>query len=57
MNSNIHVYKPQELRRRGGAYVIAKPFHLEELVRVLRLLAPGAPADPLCSRFAERTVP
>jgi len=38
-------YNPKELRQRGAAYVIAKPFHLDELANILRLLAHGVPAN------------
>ena len=40
---------PDELVQRGAAYVIAKPFHLDELANILRLVAQGVPADLLPS--------
>jgi DNA-binding NtrC family response regulator len=36
-----------ELFQRGAAKVIAKPFRLDELARVLRLMAYGVSAEPL----------
>jgi CheY-like chemotaxis protein len=43
---------PEELRRRGAAHVLAKPFHLDELAHVLRLLTHGVSADALPSGVA-----
>jgi CheY-like chemotaxis protein len=40
-------YEPDELIRRGAAYVVAKPFLLNDLANILRLLAHGAPVDLL----------
>lgn len=40
-------YRPDELVQRGAAYVIAKPFLLDDLANILRLLAHGVPADAL----------
>jgi len=42
----------EELRQHGAAHVIAKPFLLDELANVLRLLAQGVPAGSLPSRKA-----
>jgi len=42
-------YQPEELRQHGAAYVIAKPFLLDDLANILRLLANGVPADLLPS--------
>jgi CheY-like chemotaxis protein len=36
-----------QLRPRGAAHFIAKPFHLDELTNVLRLLTPGVSGDSL----------
>jgi len=47
MSGNTCPYGPDELRRRGAACFIAKPFRLDELADVLRLLARGEPADLL----------
>jgi DNA-binding response OmpR family regulator len=44
--------EPEELRRRGAHYVIAKPFLLDQLANVLRLLANGVPAELLPSSTA-----
>jgi CheY-like chemotaxis protein len=41
MTGDPGAYDPEGLRRRGAAYVIAKPFQLGPLVRALRLLATG----------------
>lgn len=41
--------KPEALRQRGAAYVIAKPFLLNDLAAVLRLLAKGVTNDSLPS--------
>jgi CheY-like chemotaxis protein len=38
-------YEPDELIRRGAAYVIAKPFRLDRLANILRLLSRGVPAE------------
>jgi CheY-like chemotaxis protein len=43
MSGNTGDYEPEELLQRGAAYVIAKPFHLDELASILRLLAHGGP--------------
>jgi CheY-like chemotaxis protein len=43
MSGNMGDYEPEELRRRGAASVIAKPFKLEGLANVLRLVARGSP--------------
>jgi DNA-binding NtrC family response regulator len=37
--------KPEELRQRGAAYAIAKPFRLDQLAKVLRQLVCGAAVD------------
>jgi CheY-like chemotaxis protein len=47
MSGDPGVYAPEELRQRGAAYVIAKPFHLDQLANILRLLAHGVPAELL----------
>ena len=47
MSGDAGIDDPAGLRQRGAACVIAKPFHLEDLTNVLRLVAQGLPADPL----------
>jgi CheY-like chemotaxis protein len=47
MSGNTGAYDPEELRRRGAASFIAKPFRLEQLAHVLRLLVRAEPADRL----------
>jgi CheY-like chemotaxis protein len=37
--------EPEELRQRGAAYVIAKPFLVNEMANILGLLAKGMSAD------------
>jgi two-component system, OmpR family, response regulator len=49
MSGDTGTYEPEELLQRGAAYVIAKPFHLDDLANILRLMAHGAPADHLPS--------
>jgi two-component system response regulator (stage 0 sporulation protein F) len=49
MNDDPGAYEPDELLQRGAAYVIAKPFHLDELANILGLLANHAPAEILPS--------
>jgi CheY-like chemotaxis protein len=39
----------EALRQRGAAAVIAKPFHLDDLACILRLLAESVPADLVAS--------
>lgn len=41
--------EPEKLRKRGAAHVIAKPFLLNELANILKLLAHGVPAELLPS--------
>lgn len=41
MSGNTGEYKPDELLQRGAAYFIDKPFRLNDLVNILRLLAHG----------------
>jgi CheY-like chemotaxis protein len=47
MSGDTGAYGPEELRQRGAACVIAKPFRLEDLANVLRLVTQGAPAGLL----------
>jgi CheY-like chemotaxis protein len=47
MSGETGDHEPEELIRRGAAYVIAKPFLLNDLANILRLLAHGAPVDLL----------
>jgi CheY-like chemotaxis protein len=49
MSGNTGVYDPEELLERGAASVIDKPFHLDQLVDILRLLAHDVSADLLPS--------
>ncbi len=42
-------YEPEELLERGAAYVIPKPFRLDDLVNILRRLARCESADLLSS--------
>jgi len=49
MNGKTGDYNPEELRQRGAANVIAKPFLLADMVSILRLLTRGAAADRLLS--------
>jgi CheY-like chemotaxis protein len=49
MSGDPGAYEPEGLRQRGAAHVFAKPFHLDELAKALRLLAHGVPADLLTS--------
>jgi CheY-like chemotaxis protein len=45
MAGDTGAYEPEELRRRGATYVLAKPFGLDQLSNVLRPLVYGAPTD------------
>jgi hypothetical protein len=47
MSGDTGPYGPEQLRQRGAACVIAKPFLLEDLANVLRLVTRGAPAGLL----------
>jgi CheY-like chemotaxis protein len=38
MSGHMGAYDPEELRQRGAVHAIAKPFRLNELARLLRLL-------------------
>jgi CheY-like chemotaxis protein len=49
MSGDTGAYRPEELRQRGAAYVIAKPFRLDQLANTLRLLVHGVSADLLPS--------
>jgi CheY-like chemotaxis protein len=49
MSCNPGTYHPEELLQRYGAYVVTKPFYLDQLANVLRLLANGVPASLLQS--------
>jgi len=50
MSGGTGASKPEELLQRGAAYVIAKPFLLEDLANILRLMTHGVSADLLSSR-------
>ena len=54
MTGDTGAYHLEELRQRGAAHVIAKPFRLEQLAAILRLLVNGAPADYLPSGFGSQ---
>lgn len=43
MSGDPGAYESKELLQHGAAFVIAKPFDLNELARVLRRLTPGVP--------------
>jgi CheY-like chemotaxis protein len=45
MSCNSDPYQPEELRQRGAAYVLAKPFRLNQLADILRCLANGGPTE------------
>ena len=49
MSGESGAYQPEELLQRGAAYVIAKPFRLDDLASILRLLAHRVSADLLPS--------
>ncbi len=49
MSGDLGGYRPEELRQRGAAHLLAKPFHLDQLARTLRLLVNGVPANLLAS--------
>jgi CheY-like chemotaxis protein len=45
MSGDTGPCKPEELLQHGAAYAIAKPFLLDDLANILRLMAQGVPAD------------
>jgi CheY-like chemotaxis protein len=45
MNGDTGAYKLEELRHYGSAHIIAKPFLLDNLANILRLLVHGVSAD------------
>jgi CheY-like chemotaxis protein len=47
MRGDNDAYETEELLQRGAAYVIAKPFRLDDLANILRLMAHGVSADIL----------
>ena len=47
MSGDACANEPEELRQRGVAYFLAKPFRLDHLANVLRLLVQAVPADLL----------
>lgn len=49
MSGDTGAYKPEELRQQGAAYIIAKPFLLDDLADILWQLVRGMPADLLPS--------
>jgi CheY-like chemotaxis protein len=49
MSGDSGNYQPDDLRKRGAAHVIAKPFLLKDLANVLRPLAERLPTDALPS--------
>jgi CheY-like chemotaxis protein len=46
MNGDRGGYEPAALLARGGVYVIAKPFQMDNLAALLRLVANSGPAAP-----------
>lgn len=50
MSGDLGSYEPEELLQRGAAHIIAKPFQLDHLVDILRLLVRDVPADLVQSR-------
>ena len=49
MSGDTGTYEPEELLHRGAANVITKPFRLDDLANILRLMAHGVSADFLPS--------
>jgi CheY-like chemotaxis protein len=49
MTGDPAAYDPERLQQHGAAYFIAKPFRLDELGDILRLLVQAVPADLLPS--------
>lgn len=49
MSGDTGDYEPNDLLQRGGARVVAKPFLLDELANILRLLVLRVPAELLPS--------
>ncbi len=47
MSADTGAYGPEGLQERGAACVITKPFQLEDLASVLRLVVQGLPPGPL----------
>lgn len=45
MSGDTGVYESDEWLQRGAAHVITKPFLLDDLANILRLMAQGVPAD------------
>jgi len=54
MSGETGAYEPEELLRRGAAYVIAKPFRLDDLANILQRMTHGMSAELLPSRAATR---
>lgn len=52
MTGNPGAYEAGELLERGATCVIPKPFHLDQVVEMLRLLADGMPANKKPSVFS-----
>jgi CheY-like chemotaxis protein len=49
MSGDTGAYGPEDLRQPGAACVIAKPFRLDDLVTILRMMAQGVSAELLPS--------
>ena len=49
MNGDTGAYEPEDLLQRGAAHVITKPFRLDDLANILRLMAHRVSADLLPS--------
>jgi DNA-binding response OmpR family regulator len=47
ISADTGAYDPEQLRHLGAACHVTKPFRLEDLANVLRLVTRGAPADLL----------
>ena len=45
MSASMGVYEAEELRKRGAGYVFVKPFKVDELVNILRLLIHNTQAE------------
>ena len=50
MSSESGTYQPETLLHHGAAYVISKPFRLDDLASILRIVAPHVSADLRPSR-------
>ena len=53
MTGDPGAYDPEGLLQRGAVYVIAKPFHLDRLVRALRLLVTAEGTEAAATAFEQ----